>query len=304
MKRREKPFLTIEKQVELLESRGMGTDERTAQVLLREGYYQVVNGYKDPFLDIEATNTKGCDQFADGTTFYDLYSLFRFDRDLREMTFHYLLRVEALVRTTCAYTFAEAHRGMNDYLNQSAFATEAEYRKFGLKHYWDDLQKLQSIMHDKARNSDRDCIVHYRENHGGVPIWVLVNDMTFGNIEHFFNLMKPKEQMEVCKRITKVTGDGEYFGTHEARVGLNLIVKARNMCAHDERLYCARIGKRQQAPYVRLLSYVSRYLPKKEFDSMTHDVATTVSRYSGKSETVGHILKQMGFVLDGGVNAS
>lgn len=224
------------------------------------------------------------------------------------MTFHYLLRVEALVRTACAYTFAEAHGGMNDYLDQSSFATEDEYRRFGLSSYWDDLQKLQGIMHGKARRSERDCIVHYRESHGGVPIWVLVNDMTFGNMEHFFNLMKPEEQKAVCKRITEVTGktgsrEYGYFDTGEARIGLNLIVKARNMCAHDERLYCARIGKRQQATYVQLLRYVSRYLPEKEFDAMTQDLAATVSRYSGKSETVGHILRKMGFELDGRTQA-
>lgn len=55
-----KPFLTVEQQVDLLESRGMKTDERTGPVLLREGYYQVVNGYKEPFLDAGA----GPDQFA------------------------------------------------------------------------------------------------------------------------------------------------------------------------------------------------------------------------------------------------
>lgn len=293
----DKPFLTIDDQVKLLESRNMTTDERTPLVLLREGYYQVVNGYKEPFLDPQS---KDVERFYDGTTFYDLYSLFRFDRDLREMTFHYLLRVEALVRTTCAYTFAEVHTGINDYLDQGAFATEDEYRAFGLDDYWGNLQQLQGIMHGKARKSDRDCIVHYRENHGGVPIWVLVNDMTFGNMEHFFNLMRPEEQMSVCKRISKVTGklgsrEHGYFSTDEARIGLNLIVKARNMCAHDERLYCARIGKRQRASYVQLLSYISRYLPAKEFKAMTEDLAAIVSRYAGKSETVGHILLQMGF---------
>lgn len=299
----EKPFLSIDEQVKLLESRGMATDERTPLVLLRESYYQVVNGYKDPFVDTARSMKAGHDVFIGGTTFYDLYSLFRFDRDLREMTFHYLLRVEAIVRTTCAYTFAEAHGGMNDYLDQSAFATEEEYRAFGLNSYWDDLHKLHGIMHGKARFSDRECIAHYRENHGGVPIWVLVNDMTFGNIEHFFNLMKPREQMAVCKRIAEATGKlGSqtygYFGTDEARVGLNLIVKARNMCAHDERLYCARIGKRQRASYVQLLSYVARYLPQKEFGSLMDDLVDTVRRYSGKSETVGHILEKMGFNLE------
>ena len=37
-----KPFLTIEEQVDLLNSRGMSTDTSTARILLREGYYSIV----------------------------------------------------------------------------------------------------------------------------------------------------------------------------------------------------------------------------------------------------------------------
>ena len=44
----DKPFKTIEEQVELLEARGVATDDDTPEVLLREGYYSVVNGYKAP----------------------------------------------------------------------------------------------------------------------------------------------------------------------------------------------------------------------------------------------------------------
>ena len=46
----DKPFKTIEEQVELLEARGVATDDCTPEVLLREGYYSVVNGYKEPWV--------------------------------------------------------------------------------------------------------------------------------------------------------------------------------------------------------------------------------------------------------------
>ena len=266
----DKPFTPIAEQIALLERRGMSTDADTASILLREGYYQVVNGYKSPFLDTAASRAAKDDRYRRGVSFNDLYSLFRFDRDLRETTFHYLLRVEALVRTVCSYTFAEAHRGTEDYLDPQSFATKAEYESYGLKRYVDDLHTLQQILYRKAKRGGRDFIDHYRRNHGGVPIWVLVNDLTFGNMEHFFNLMKPEEQR-------------------------NLMVKARNMCAHDERLYCARIGKRQNASYVEVLGYARRYLPEAEHKSLVGSVAGMISRYTGESEMVGHVLRQMGF---------
>lgn len=40
----DRPFLTIEQQVERLEKRGMRTSEETPEILMREGYYSVVNG--------------------------------------------------------------------------------------------------------------------------------------------------------------------------------------------------------------------------------------------------------------------
>lgn len=79
----DKPFKTIEEQVELLEARGVATDDDTPEVLLREGYYSVVNGYKAPFIDKEKTESAKDDRYLPGTSFTDIYALFMFDRELR-----------------------------------------------------------------------------------------------------------------------------------------------------------------------------------------------------------------------------
>lgn len=47
----DKPFKSIAEQIAILESRGLECDNDTRLVLEREGYYPVVNGYKDLFLD-------------------------------------------------------------------------------------------------------------------------------------------------------------------------------------------------------------------------------------------------------------
>lgn len=129
---------------------------------------------------------------------------------------------------------------------------------------------------------------------------MLSNDLTFGNIEHFFNIMKPEEQEAVCRRISEATGRlGDktlgYFSPVEARKSLDVIVKVRNMCAHDERLYCARIGKRRQTPYTHFLMYAQRYLPESDYSAFLGSVIDTVQKYSDKSELVYHVLKEMGF---------
>ena len=79
----DKPFKTIKEQVELLEARGVATDDDTPEVLLREGYYSVVNGYKAPFIDKEKSESAKDDRYLPGTSFADIYALFMFDRELR-----------------------------------------------------------------------------------------------------------------------------------------------------------------------------------------------------------------------------
>ncbi len=45
----DKPFKSIDEQIAILESRGLECDNNTRLVLEREGYYPVINGYKDLF---------------------------------------------------------------------------------------------------------------------------------------------------------------------------------------------------------------------------------------------------------------
>lgn len=127
-----KPFKTIEEQVALLESQGISTDENTAVALMREGYYSIVNGYKAPFLDPDLSNPAKDDRYIAGTAFSDIYRLFLLGRSLRELTFHYLIRTEALIRTACAYCFSNMHRAADDYLCFDSYATEEKYTEFGL----------------------------------------------------------------------------------------------------------------------------------------------------------------------------
>lgn len=294
----DKPFKSIEDQVALLESRGVETDGGTGEILLREGYYAVVNGYKQPFLDQSKTIQAGDDRYKKGTKFSDIHSLFLFDRALREETFHCLIRVEAMVRTVCAYTFSEKHPNKGDYLRQDCFATQAEYEDFGLKHYISNIQELHATLMRKSTKSKRDFIRHYREKHEWIPLWVLCKELTFGNVEHFFNLMKPEEQRLVCKRIANIAGktkeDG-YFSPREARLGLEILVKARNICAHDERLYCANLGGRRNVNFIEMLAYLKRYLTTAELDDYLKRIAATTRICTDESVMASHVLRRMGF---------
>lgn len=93
-----KQFSSIEEQVAILGQRGVATDGQTPAILLREGYYAVVNGYGKAFLDQAATDAAKDDRFVPGTTFDQIYRLFLFDRELRAVTFRAVMCVECTLR--------------------------------------------------------------------------------------------------------------------------------------------------------------------------------------------------------------
>lgn len=297
-----KPFLTIEEQIELLERRGVSRtkDERCA--LMREGYYSIINGYKEPFLEPVVTKDDLSDRYKGGTSFDDIFALFTFDRSLRALTFRNLIKAEATARTAIAYTFASAHRGQDAYLLQESYCSEQEYLEYNRSNnsYADELSGLTSILKRTRDKSDSDFISHYRNAHGSVPIWVLCNALTFGNIQHFFNLMKPNEKASVCKMIAESTGrKGSkllgYFDVDEARVSLEVLVKFRNLCAHDERLYCAHVGARKNVGYSKMIWMLERFLTEEEFYGFLRDVADLVGNYLEVNAAGAHLLDDLGF---------
>lgn len=297
-----KPFLTIEQQKDLLSSRGMLTSEMTGSILLREGYYSLINGYKGPFIDEDATLEAGDDRYCPGTTFEALYDLFSFDRSLREVTFHHLIRAEATVRTAISYCFAEMHRNPDDYLLQSSYCTRSEYAAYGKDagEYAEELSKLTGILGRRARNSESEFVMHYREKYGSVPIWVLANDLAFGNLEHFYNLMKPTEKAAVCKAISTSTrrlGDRHigFFSVEKARVSLEVLVKFRNICAHDERLYCAGVGGRKDINYAKMVWMLERYLTREEFGTYLGGLIELFSESLERNGAISRVLVDLGF---------
>lgn len=269
---------------------------------MREGYYSIINGYKEPFLEPVVTKGDLSDRYRGNTSFDDIFALFTFDRSLRALTFRNLIKAEATARTAIAYTFASAHRGQDAYLLQESYCSEQEYLEYNRSNnsHADELSGLTSMLKRTRGKIDSDFISHYRNAHGSVPIWVLCNALTFGNIQHFFNLMKPNEKASVCKMIAEGTGrKGSkllgYFDVDETRVSLEVLVKFRNLCAHDEHLYCAHVGARKNVGYSKMIWMLERFLTEEEFYGFLRDVTDLVKNYLEVNAARAHLLDDLGF---------
>ena len=85
-----KTFKTLDEQIEILKQKGLVIDdiEQTKSILLRENYF-FLSGYRKLFLKSSVDRT-----FKEGTNFSEIYALFSFDRQLRNIIFKNILIVE------------------------------------------------------------------------------------------------------------------------------------------------------------------------------------------------------------------
>ena len=162
------------------------------------------------------------------------------------------------------------------------------------------METLLKTLRNRVKKSKSEFIIHYRDSQGSVPLWVLANDLTFGNIEHFFNLMKPREKDAVCKAISYSTeriGDKRlgFFSSDKARVCLEVLVKFRNICAHDERLYCASVGGRKGINYEKMIWMLERFLTPSEFYNFLKELTGLLRANAGQTQAIKHIINQIGF---------
>lgn len=304
-----KEFKTNDELVEILRSRGVITDEDTKPAIERESYYAIVNGYKKPFLDHEAMKTAPDDVYLEGTRFEWIYDLFKFDRDLRTITFEYLTRAEAVMRTAVAYAFCESHGSPDAYLGRSSFCNPDDYlvpRKFkGDKtaHHRENLSRLMKLLNGKVSidNDTRDFIRHYANRHGGVPLWVLVNDLTFGNIVHFYQLMQPRDRRRVCSIVASVSNRDlkrhGFLNEVDLLRSIRILNDFRNYCAHDERLYCA---KSHGANYSDMLVKLTDVITMDEVRTFTGEITHLHASYNLHNMEFGELLEEMGFDPVGG----
>lgn len=116
-----KPFLDYQTQIKYLKQKQLViTDEVSAITALgKASYYGLINGYKDIFKDPNTNN------FYLGTTFDDIYNLYLFDAELRDVFLKYILIFEKHVKSSISYHFS------NTYGNGIAFYQDINNYDYG-----------------------------------------------------------------------------------------------------------------------------------------------------------------------------
>lgn len=282
----DKPFKTYRQQLNILRNRGLiiNNGSKAIKILKNNGYYNIINGYKDIFLDTALTNQYKDDRYKTNTTFENIFALYDFDRHIRNILLKYILIMETSLKTKIAYYFSEAYNQDFNYLDVNNYDNTDPTKVATL------INALTNVIKNNTTNANPQGakFYHYLDKHKELPLWVLVTKMTFGNIIHFYKGMKTKEKSLVIKDITsafekeyKITinipaVDQESF-ISDMFVVINIL---RNTCAHEERLYNIVCKKNKKIPQISLFHKTS----PRQFQSRLFDGIIILGLFISKKE--------------------
>ena len=248
-------------------------------IIKKYNYYNLINAYKDPFLEdrnnYPSYANRNEDFYKRGTKPEYLESLYLFDAALRNLFFPYLLKIEESLKTILVESFYNEYSHKD--LHKESEYFKRQYYKLDEVSSWSVQEKsgykyisLSSVEFDSnimnakpykktfdnakiyddyivnvykamgKQRSKNNSISKYLNEHTYIPMWVLVNLLTFGNVNKLFQIQNTEVQTKVLDNYgirSLTTNDYNHYVINVINI-LNILTIYRNICAHNERLYC------------------------------------------------------------------
>lgn len=233
------------------------------KILIRAGYFNLVNGYKNPFISGQDSN--GRHSYIAETSISQLQSVKKFDDHLRSFLLRYITQVEEETRALAGYKFDECNdSGTIPWYNTDAYSPNKSLQ---------DKMGVISKAYNELSKSQLDYVRFYMENHKQIPTWIMIKVVNFSTFIDIIRVSKMSVSHSLCNLYGLVDENGH--PDVKLLIGsLHWMRRIRNSCAHNERIYCLT---RRQEPrgrsgrilekYFRLLRRgYSRDLDQKIFD--------------------------------------
>ena len=296
-----KTFKTLDEQIDILVNKGLVVDdvEATKSILLRENYF-FLSGYRHLFMD-PIDNKK----YLEGTTFKELYSMFLFDRQIRNIIFKNILIVENNLKSILAYVMSKNHGFKeNNYLNPNNFVRDSRKNR----QINDLIRKMKRQI--SVNGKQHTATAHYIINYGYIPLWVVVKVLSFGIVGELYTILQYQDQKEIA----------DVFGVSIKNMVdyLPILANYRNLCAHEDICYINRTQKAiDDTKYHKLLyipinneEYIygkndlfalviilKTLLDPDNFNLFINEISYELDRLSGKLNVIKieKVLHEMGF---------
>lgn len=238
-----KSFATHDEQLAILKSRGLVIEDEAAarRVLSRDNYYALIDGYKEPFLERDETkNPYGEEMYEAGTAFNHILALYQFDRKLRLLLLGELLKFERSIKSKLAYRFSERFPEVDSFLDSANYSPdnihfhERDRITATLNNLIESHRKRHRVRYPELRE--------FYEKHKNLPLWVLVNFLSLGQITNFYTVIDQDLRTRIAQDFADDAGEhGIELSAAELDEILSIAFPFRNKAAHEEVLYSFRL---------------------------------------------------------------
>ena len=258
-----------------------------------------VNYYRFTGYALENRKSEHSSAYKGNISFKQVCQRYQFDVEMRHILRKAIECVEIYYRTQISYVFSmrkcmvfphDQHYDRNNYYKKDEFDKLMENIERETRYYRDSLV----IKHHKLKYDNR------------MPLWVLVETMTFSSLSKFYKCMYLSDQKAIAEKV----------GTSAAILGNNLhcLANLRNKCAHAGRLYGktfnppASLGRNflQKHPEIKndtlfgyLVMLIKRLPNKTKQQALIYDVLAVMDSY-GKDITLSEVgfPESYGAILD------
>lgn len=300
-----KTFKNLDEQIEILKDKGLVIDDivYAKEVLLRENYF-FLSGYRHLFLKKD-----GSRKFIPKTNFREIYGMFNFDRQLRNILFKNILIVENNLKSILSYVMSKNH-GFKEqnYLNADNFVKD--YSKS--RQINDLLRKMKRQIN--VNGKQHTATSHYMSNYGYIPLWIVVKVLSFGIVGELYSVLQREDQEEIADVYdVSVKNLVDY---------LPILANYRNLCAHEDMCFNNKTHKKiehtkfhdilniplnEDGEYIygindlfAIIIIMKRLLKEEDFILMMNEIIYEIDILDGKLESieVKDVLEEMGFPVN------
>lgn len=285
-----KEYKTDEELIDILISKNVKVNNKEEAIdkIEKYTYYSIVNSYKNNFKDVD-------NNYLQNVTFDEIFALYEFDKNLKYIMLKYTLEVEIVIKSLMSNRISKIY-GLENYLDinnlDNGISTDMKEKL------------INRINNEVSHNYNVHlAIIHYLDNYGYVPPFVLMKILTFGIVSSYYGLLKQNDRQMIAK----------YFKISDKLLKqiLKNLTSVRNIAAHSDRLFCFRDKytlsfKLIDKNYVPLDNFTNIYmiikslklvLTKDLYKEMEDRINNEIEKLGSKlnSININDILKIMGY---------
>lgn len=216
----DKPYKTLDELILLLSTERnlvIPDTEKAKTILKFIPYYDLINGYKEHFMDEN-------DKFESGTTLDFLYMFHTFDRGFQNILFEFSVIIEDYYKNILSQVLSK-HFGVDE---KEYLAPEHYLSRKGSISRKQLLEHLNGILAHPLENPTK----YYKNHHNHIPPWILLKNVTFSNAINLFVILTREAKTDLVNELLPIDVPVDQK-IPILRYTLTLIRKFRNIIAHN-----------------------------------------------------------------------